>query len=143
MDTEIPLFYSLRGKNILLATDGKANTEKAMWVAIDLAKLMGSKLFVLFVVSPSGQDEDRKEQIKVGKKRLNTIVDLATDQGVDVKVLMEGGSPAETIILATERLDAGVLIVGTSEKSRLDRVLIGSVSEYVVRNSGCTVIVAK
>lgn len=142
MESDIPPYYSLRGKNIVLATDGKPNTERAMWVAMDLAKLMRSKLFVLLVIDPSGP-EDRKEQIRAGKKRLNTIVDLATDQGVDVTALMEGGPPKETIIHATERLGAGTLVVGTSEKSRLDRVLIGSVSEHVVRNCDCTVIVVK
>ena len=34
-------------------------------------------------------------------------------------------------------------VVGTSGKTVLDRVLIGSVSEHVVRNSPCTVIVVK
>ncbi len=68
---------------------------------------------------------------------------LAADQDLEVAALMEGGSPYDTIVTAAERLDAGAVVVGTSEKTALNRVLIGSVSEHVVRNCGCTVIVVK
>jgi aldehyde:ferredoxin oxidoreductase len=44
-------------------------------------------------------------------------------------------------VMGSKNLKA--IVVGTSGKSVLDRVLIGSVSEYVVRNSNCTVIVVK
>jgi nucleotide-binding universal stress UspA family protein len=57
--------------------------------------------------------------------------------------MLEGGSPYQTIVATAERIKAGSIVVGTSGKTALDRVLIGSVSEYVVRNSACTVIVVK
>jgi nucleotide-binding universal stress UspA family protein len=136
-------YYSLRGKNLLLATDGRPNSEKAMWTAMDLAKTLGSKLYVLLVVSPGGSEREKKALIKEGTKKLKDIVGLAADKGLEVTALLEGGAPYETIVLAAERLKAGAVVVGTSEKSGLDRVLIGSVSEQVVRNCPCTVIVVK
>ena len=42
----------VKGKNLLLATDGKGHSSKAAQYAIELAKLTSSKLFVLYVVSP-------------------------------------------------------------------------------------------
>jgi nucleotide-binding universal stress UspA family protein len=42
-----------------------------------------------------------------------------------------------------ERVKASVIIVGTSEKSALDRVILGSVSDHVVRNARSTVIVVR
>lgn len=143
MEPDVPPFYTLQGKNVVLATDGKPSSEKAMWVAIELSKQLGSKLVVLMVISDKLSDDEKKSQIREAKKKLNAIVDQATDHGVDVTALLEGGSPNETIVFTIERLNAGLLIVGTSEKSRLDRVLIGSVSEHVVRNSPCSVIVVK
>jgi nucleotide-binding universal stress UspA family protein len=112
-------------------------------MALDLAKTLGSKLYVLLVISPSGSEREKNAQIKEGKKKLNDIVGLAADRDQEVTALLEGGSPNDTIVLAAERLKAGAVVVGTSEKSGLDRVLIGSVSEHIVRNCGCTVIVVK
>ena len=114
-----------------------------MWVAIDLAKALGSKLFVLLVISPSSSERERKELIKEGKKKLNDIVGLAADLDLEVNALLEGGEPRDTIVTAAERLEAGTVVVGTSEKTALNRMLIGSVSEHVIRNTGCTVIVVK
>jgi nucleotide-binding universal stress UspA family protein len=143
MEPNIPPFYSLQGKNVMLATDGKPSSEKAMWVAIEISKLLGSKLLALMVINDKSPEDEKKSQIREAKKNLNAIVDQASDHGVDVTALLEGGSPSETIVFAVERLNVGLLVVGTSEKSRLDRVLIGSVSEHVVRNSPCSVIVVK
>ncbi len=143
MDAEIPPYYSLRGKNVLLATDGKPSSEKAMWVAIEFAKLLDTNLLVLIVISDNGTEEEKKAQVRESKKKLNAIVDQAWDHGVDARALLEGGDPAETVVLATERLNVGLLVVGTSEKSRLNRMLIGSVSEHVIRNSPSSVIVVK
>ena len=132
----------VRGKNLLLATDGKPHSDKAIRYAIELAKLTSSKLFIIYVVSPKNEAE-RKDLTKEGMDRLQALKERAAESGVETSTLLEGGSPYQTILTAAERIKAGAIIVGTSGKSSLDRVLIGSVSEYVVRNSGFTVIVVK
>lgn len=132
----------VQGKNLLLATDGKPHSAKAIRYAIELAKLTSSKLFIIYVVSPK-TEADRNGLTKEGLERLQDLKNQAAQSGVEVSTLLEGGSPYQTIISAAERIKAGAIVVGTSGKSALDRVLIGSVSEYVVRNSGCSVIVVK
>jgi len=136
-------YYSLKGKSILLATDGRSGSEKAMWVAFNLAKILDSRLYILLVVALSGSAKERSLQVKESKKKMNDIIGLAADNDVDIVPLLESGSPYETIINAIAKLGVSAVIVGTSEKSALNRVLIGSVSEHVVRNSPCTVVVVK
>jgi nucleotide-binding universal stress UspA family protein len=128
--------------NVLLATDGKAHSEKATQYAYEYAKLHQATLFIVFVVSPKA-DEDKDHIIQNGMRVLEKMKNDATQQGVQVTTLLEAGNPYETILSASERVKAEAIIVGTSGKTVLDRVLIGSVSEYVVRNSRCTVIVVK
>ena len=132
----------VQGKNLLLATDGKPHSAKAIKYAIELAKLTSSKLFIIYVVSPKNEAE-KKDLIKEGLERLQDLKGQAAESKVEVTTLLEGGSPYQTIISTAERIKAGAIIVGTSGKSALDRVLIGSVSEFVVRNSSCSVIVVK
>jgi nucleotide-binding universal stress UspA family protein len=128
--------------NVLFATDGKPHSEKATKYAMEYAKRHEAKLFIVFVVSPKA-DEDKEKLIQNGMKVLERLKLEAVEKGVEVTTLLEAGNPYEAIISASDRVKAEAIIVGTSGKTVLDRVLIGSVSEYVVRNSRCTVIVVK
>jgi len=128
--------------NVLLATDGKPHSNKAIDYAIEYARLFGAALFIVYVVSPK-QGEDREAATRTGMAVLEAIKKRAQEKGVAATGLLEAGSPYESIILAADRIKADVAIVGTSGKTVIDRVLIGSVSEFVVRNAACTVIVVK
>lgn len=128
--------------NVLFATDGKPHSDKATKYAMEYAKRQDAKLFIVFVVSPKA-DEDKERLIQNGMKVLERLKLEAVEKGVEATTLLEAGSPYEAIISASDRVKAEAIIVGTSGKTVLDRVLIGSVSEYVVRNSRCTVIVVK
>jgi nucleotide-binding universal stress UspA family protein len=128
--------------SVLFATDGKPHSDKATKYAMEYAKRHESKLFIVFVVSPKS-DEDKEKLIQNGMKVLEHLKNEAVAKGIDATTLLEAGSPYEAILSASDRVKAEAIIVGTSGKTVLDRVLIGSVSEYVVRNSRCTVIVVK
>ena len=128
--------------NVLLATDGKAHSDKATKYAFEYARSHKATLFIVFVVSPKA-DEDKEKIIQNGMKVLEKLKNDAVEQGVEVTTLLEAGNPYEAILSASERIKAEAIIVGTSGKTVLDRVLIGSVSEFIVRNARCTVIVVK
>jgi nucleotide-binding universal stress UspA family protein len=127
---------------ILLTTDGKPHSDKAVEYAIGYAVPFKAELFAVFVVSPR-PGEDREKTIKAGMAVLDKVKKKAAERGVNVTALLEAGSPYEAILAAADRVKADAIVVGTSGKSVIDRVLIGSVSEYIVRNARCTVIVVK
>ena len=127
---------------VLLATDGKPHSGKAVSYALDYAKRYGADLFIVYVVSPKA-GEDREKVIAGGMKILEEVKTGALEQGLSVTTLLEAGSPYEATLAAAERIGADAIVVGTSGKTVMDRVLIGSVSEYVVRNARCTVIVVR
>lgn len=128
--------------NVLLATDGKAHSDKATKYAFEYARLHKAMLFIVYVVSPKAE-EDKDKIIQNGMRVLERLKNEAVEHGVEVTSLLEAGNPYEAILTASERIKAEAIIVGTSGKTVLDRVLIGSVSEYVVRNARCTVVVVK
>ncbi len=128
--------------SVVLATDGRSHTSKAIDYALEYARLHKEALYVVFVIGPR-HEENREGTVGDAKKHLEQIKVRATQQGVDTTVLLETGAPAESSIAVAERVNASVIIVGTSGKTVLDRVLIGSVSDHVVHNSRCTVIVVK
>jgi nucleotide-binding universal stress UspA family protein len=128
--------------NVLLATDAKPHSEKAVGYAIEYARLFKAALYVVYVVSPRA-GEDREKTVKTSMALLDDVKKRAASSGVEVTPLLEAGSPYEAILAAAERVRSDAIIVGTSGKTVVDRVLIGSVSEYIVRNARCTVIVVK
>lgn len=128
--------------NVLLATDGKPHSEKAVKYAFDYARLHGSNLFVVFAVSPKSED-DKDKIISQGMTVLEDLKKRGASENLSVTTMLEAGNPYEAVLNAADRVKAEAIIVGTSGKTAIDRVLIGSVSEYIVRNSRCTVIVVK
>lgn len=128
--------------NILLATDGSKNSEKAESYSFEYAKLFNATLCIAYAVNPQ-VEEDKETLVKAGMDKLAALKAKGSGIGVDVKTFLEAGNPYEAIMETAKRVKAEAIIVGTSGKTAIDRVLIGSVSEYVVRHANCTVIVVR
>lgn len=145
-------------KKILLPTDGSDYANKAAEHAIWIASLSGAELVVLNVIETSSlvglPAEDLivriKEMLKEeGRKSLEKISQIYRESKIegecqmDVKLTMmtEEGSPSDIIIKKTKEEDVDLVVMGTSGKHGLDRFLLGSVTENVVRSAPCPVLV--
>jgi nucleotide-binding universal stress UspA family protein len=53
------------------------------------------------------------------------------------------GRPADEILAVAGEIDAGLIVVGSHGKGAVERALLGSVAEHVVRGARCPVIVVK
>ncbi|HEY3833789.1 MAG TPA: universal stress protein [Acidimicrobiia bacterium] len=62
-------------------------------------------------------------------------------QGVPVDRILEHGDPGATICMVAEHIGADVIVIGSHGKNWIKRVLLGSVSEYVVHHAKCPVLV--
>jgi len=63
--------------------------------------------------------------------------------GMSAKVLIKIGNPASKILKVEKEEQASVIVIGSHGKSNIEEMLIGSVSERVVRNATCPVLVVK
>ena len=64
----------------------------------------------------------------------------AANAGATVHSIIETGKADEMVLDVADRYDCNTIIVGRSNRSSLDRFFLGSVSDYVAKNAGCTVI---
>ncbi len=145
-------------KKILLPTDGSEYANKAAKHAIWIASLNGAELIVLNVIETSSlvglPAEDLivriKEMLKEeGRKSLDKISNLAKEGKIEdechsevkLNLKTEEGSPADIIIKTIQKEDVDLVVMGTSGKHGLDRFLLGSVTENVVRSAPCPVLV--
>jgi nucleotide-binding universal stress UspA family protein len=95
------------------------------------------------LLTPEESEEARDTILAEGKHDLSdtrTAMGI-TDESVDT-ILVEGAS-GQMIIHTADEVDADVIVVGSHGHGFLARVLIGSVSEYVVRHSTRPVLVVR
>ena len=141
-------------KKIMVATDGSEEVRKAVDSAIEIAKLSDAKLYavhVIALVSNSIIHIGNEEQIKAVKEQLTTegkeatayVDDAGKAANIDVESVILEGSPADEIVDFAERNDIDLIVIGTQGKSAIQRFLIGSVTENVVRHSAKIVLVVR
>ena len=144
-------------KKILLPTDGSENAKRAGEQAISLADVTGAEIIVLNVIDvnymqpsylPSFREDLEKELRNEGRRAIETFEEELEErqcQGTckNVKFIskIEEGKPHEIILNIMEDEDVDVAIMGASGKHGLDRVLLGSTTERVVRGTTRPVLV--
>jgi nucleotide-binding universal stress UspA family protein len=61
-------------------------------------------------------------------------------EGVAAEVFMREGAPAETIVAVADEWHANLIVIGTHGRSGLERLVVGSTAEAVVRTAHCPVL---
>ena len=125
--------------SILLAYDGKSHTEAALEYAVRLSVGLDEPLYVLTVVSkdqmdPEDVDPTIREYMEAAQQRV-------MEKGVDVHTIIEVGKPEDVILEVADRFQCDAIVVGRPDRSRFDRMVMGSVSQNLVDNATCPVII--
>jgi len=135
---------------ILLATDLSHASDVATDWAFDLAARLGAALLVFSVIDqrelrlPGGRFRARVDQVReLREVAAQHLVQRGRRTGVPVTFLVWDGDPAESIVAVAQAERADLLLVGSHGRGALGRLLLGSVSDYVVRNALCPVLVAR
>lgn len=140
-------------KQILVPVDGSENAIRAVRYALELASALGARIRLLYVfpvssveiIGMAGMSRDDIEH--AAQAAAQRVFDKLRDEigETDVKLVEETsiGDPAEEIIRCTEDDHDLLVIIGRRGLSRIQSLLLGSVSEKVVRHahSPVTVIV--
>jgi nucleotide-binding universal stress UspA family protein len=135
---------------ILLATDGSEAAEVAAQTAVELANQTGSELQVVCVeevpvtagvyaahgVPTPASEEDR--ELLDGQVR-----QIEGAGGKVAEAHLRQGRPAQEIIELSEEIGAGFIVLGNTGLGELERLVLGSVSETVVRDASCPVLVVR
>ena len=136
-------------EKILVATDGSEHGYRAAKVALELGKMSGGKVTVIYVADTnrtSHLPDDmllfsiRELLLKEGKEALKQVETLAKDMGVAFASLVAEGNPGSEIISYAESKGMDIIILGAVGRTGLDKFLLGSVAEKVVRSSKIPVL---
>lgn len=130
--------------SILLAIDKNSDMDNVVKFAIDLASWRHDEIYAVHIVTGKrGVENDRI--IKDGLLMLDRIKDRAAAFGVYLTPMLESGSVYETILNAATEKKVDVIVLGSSSGSAHggQDSRVGSVSEFIVHNAPCTVVVVK
>lgn len=137
---------------ILVGTDGSEHSTRAIKFASELARKFGSKITLAHVLVPPSYYYGSGEAFyalnenfpdEEGRKMLRNSLKKAEVRGIEVKtVLLKGNAAEELSNLANDKV-FDLVVVGSRGLSTFKRLLIGSVSDKVIRFSRCPVLVVK
>lgn len=135
-------------RTILLATDLGPTSVQATEHAISLAAQLRARLLLVNVL-------DSRRVLRAGRHRrvdqanaergplIVEIVQRARSAGVSTEFLLWTGDPAEAILSAVEAEAADLVVVGSHGRDGAGRLLLGSISDHLVRNAACPVLVVR
>ena len=127
-------------QTILHPTDFSERSGYAFQLACSLARDRGARLIVLHVMPVPLVQEKRfyQEEMSAELNRLK-----APDSQIQVEHLLEQGDPATQILRIAQETGCDLVVMGTHGRTGLDRLLMGSVAEEVVRRAACPVVTVK
>jgi nucleotide-binding universal stress UspA family protein len=134
---------------VLVPTDGSVGVDRAVAHAVDLAVAHGAEIHAVYVVntvglvglpmdaSLEGLDEMLRSDADHALERVREAA-----EGADVAVTTHviEGSPSTEIVRFAEREGCDLIVMGTHGRGGIDRLLLGSVTEKVVRASNVPVL---
>jgi universal stress protein A len=135
-------------RTIVLATDLTPASALATDRAVELAARLGARLLVVNILERrrlSGLgSHDRVDQARAEREAaLVDLVRVARGAGANAEFIVWGGDPPTAIASVVHAEEADLLVVGTRGRDRAGRMLLGSVSDDLVRNAGCPVLVVR
>jgi nucleotide-binding universal stress UspA family protein len=141
-------------KHILCATDASKASSKAVTCAVDLAKSTGAKLtFITVDLMPTNRMRKThfwdQRLVESGQAQmelaLRSAARTAARSGLaDIPcIVVAGHNAADAIVAYADKKGFDHIVVGSSVRTAIDRLLVGSVATAVVTRAHCPVTVAR
>ena len=143
-------------RSIVVGTDGSDTAQKAVDEAVDLAKALGAKLWLVSAYEPVPKARLREEarqapadlQWMVNPREevdstLSDAADVVRGAGIEVETFAREGDPADAILDVAEERDADLIVVGNKGMTGARRFLLGSVPNKVSHHAPCSVLIVR
>jgi nucleotide-binding universal stress UspA family protein len=139
---------------IVHPTDFSDTAQTAEGQALMMARALGAELVIVHVAAdpmlygdtPFGRAEvDRvyEAQREWAHRAVEARVAAARAAGVTARGIVRTGVPAEMIVRTADAERAAMIVMGTHGRGGLDRLLLGSVADRVLRTATCPVLTVR
>jgi nucleotide-binding universal stress UspA family protein len=144
-------------EHILIPTDGSDTANAAVDHAVDLAATYGAQLHALYVVDidavnfglgteqvdriTQGNFDEMSELREKADAATGAVAAAASEQGVEVHEELRVGTPHTVIAEYADDIDVDLVVMGSHGRAGVQRALLGSVTERVLRSTHRPVLV--
>ena len=136
-------------KNVLVPVDGSEGADRAIEQAIMIAKMCDAKINFLYVANINQlainavlSDAILDSVTKAGNVILERAMEMVPE-GILKESFSDTGAPAVVVLDFAESNNIDLIIMGSRGLGVVKGVLLGSVSQYVVEQARCPVMVVK
>jgi len=144
--TTTPLY-----EKILIAADGSEKNMAAVSEAIRIARACGAEIVAVYVQDlgaieslPPGEMMLKDTWSVIQKESESTMARIRSmAEDVTLKTEVLEGKPALEIVRYAQENKIDLIVIGTQGKRGLERLLLGSVAESVIRSAPCKVLIVK
>lgn len=144
-------------KSIVTGTDGSPQAERALQLALEMAKAdPEASVYVVAAFDPLSKEQFRRltdvvpDDLHSRRPKDYQEDPIATharsffaEAGIQADVEECLGEPTDVLLAAAKRHDADLLIVGSRREGLIKRAIHGSVSTKLVHHAPCTVMVVR
>jgi nucleotide-binding universal stress UspA family protein len=138
-------------KKVLIAIDSEPVAVRAAETGVNLAQALGAEVAFINVVDsalayPGDTGPPASELIaaaKLNAKRLVTTIRQRVSPQSSVLEFIQVGAPSEEIVKVAKEWSADLLVIGSHGRGGMQRALLGSVAETVMRHAPCPLVVVR
>jgi len=141
-------------KKILIAVDDSPHSQRAKELGVEVGNALDAEIAFVYVfdatATPAGAWGFPADRISAmsqleGKRLLDKFLEGLPKQPsskTPVREFLESGSPAEAIVRVARKWGADLIVMGSRGRGKVKGILLGSVSQDVLSNAPCPVLVA-
>jgi len=97
--------------------------------------------FVEFKVDPQAARESLAKKFHGEHRQIQELANRMRKAGLDTTALLVHGATVETILKEASELEVDMIVVGSHGRGAMHQLLVGSVSEGVLRKSRCPILI--
>jgi nucleotide-binding universal stress UspA family protein len=140
-------------KNILAVSWLTPNCKETIKLGISLAGKYKAALSVIHVMDTTwlkgwsipmvSMEEERKKELEKNEADLHSAINQKNEHNMIIREFIREGIPSEVIlkIIAEEKID--LLILRSQKETRLERLLVGSSNDEIIRAMPCSIFLVK
>ncbi|ELY87558.1 UspA domain-containing protein [Natrialba hulunbeirensis JCM 10989] len=131
-------------QDVLIPTDGSDGTRRSIAHGLTIAEQFDARVHALSVVpeGPLGTLES-EEATPTAHHAVDHVAAKAAHAGIEATTSVENGVPHEVILEYADEHGIDMIVMGTQGRTGLDRVLVGSVTERVVRMAEMPIVTVR
>lgn len=137
-------------EHLMVAFDNSVYAQKALVKGLALAEMNGAFIELITVVQLpdyAGTIDEVDEMIREGKKFYQSAHDQAIAEGqkrgIKIETHILNGHIGEVLVKYAKEKAVDLIIMGSHGRSAVGRLLLGSVSNFVVKHASCPVMIIR